>query len=165
MARGTSEFCHSCSDSRMNCSTVDSGFGGSDFPLTTRDLLPNATRCVVDRATGFRCGDASFGSPGSSWWSGRLFLAVVFCRMWKTGSRTIGLALSPFARLLRCWLVAATRSCLVALVRRLPGLFLWPGRAHGSMWLRRLYPNILALVTFLVVAIPMGSFLKVVLKT
>ena len=63
--RGASEFCHSCSDSRMNCSTVDSGFGESDFPLTTRGLLANATRCVVDRATGFRCGAAIFGSLGT----------------------------------------------------------------------------------------------------
>ena len=31
--RGTSEFCHSCSDIRMNCSTVDSGLGGLIFPL------------------------------------------------------------------------------------------------------------------------------------
>ena len=62
--RGASEFCHSCSDSRMNCSTVDSGFGESDFPLNTRGLLANVTRCVVDRATGFRCGAAIFGSPG-----------------------------------------------------------------------------------------------------
>ena len=62
--RGVSEFCHSCSDSRMNCSTVDSGFGESDFPLTTRGLLADAMRCVVDRATGFLCGAAIFGSPG-----------------------------------------------------------------------------------------------------
>ena len=62
--RGVSEFCHSCSDSRMNCSTVDSGFWESDFPLTTRGLLANATRCVVDLATGFHCGGAIFGSPG-----------------------------------------------------------------------------------------------------
>ena len=61
---GASEFCHSCSDSRMNCSTVDSGFGESDFPFTARGLLANATRCVVDRATGFRCGGAIFDSPG-----------------------------------------------------------------------------------------------------
>ena len=61
---GDSEFCHSCSDSRMNCSTVDSGFGESDFHLTARGLLANATRCVVDRATGFRCGGAIFDSPG-----------------------------------------------------------------------------------------------------
>ena len=62
--RGASEFCHSCSDSRMNGSTVDSGFGESEFPRAARGLLANATRCVVDRATGFRCGAASFGSPG-----------------------------------------------------------------------------------------------------
>ena len=62
--RGASEFCHSCSDSRMNCSTVDSGFGESDFHLTIRGLVANATRCVVDRATGFRCGVAFFSSPG-----------------------------------------------------------------------------------------------------
>ena len=62
--RGASEFCHSCSDSRMNCSTVDSGFGESDFSLTVRGLLANATRCVVDRARGFRCDAAVFGPPG-----------------------------------------------------------------------------------------------------
>ena len=62
---GDSEFCHSCSDSRMNCSTVDSGFVESDFPVTARGLLANATRCVVDRATGFRCGAAIFGSLGA----------------------------------------------------------------------------------------------------
>ena len=48
----------------MNCSTVDSGFGESDFHLTARGLLANATRCVVDRATVLRCGGAIFGSPG-----------------------------------------------------------------------------------------------------
>ena len=48
----------------MNCSTVDSGFVESDFTLTARGLLENATRCVVDRATGFRCGGAVFGSQG-----------------------------------------------------------------------------------------------------
>ena len=62
--RGASEFCHSCSDSHMNCFTVDSGFGESDFHLTTRGLLANATRCVVDLATVFRCGGAIFDSPG-----------------------------------------------------------------------------------------------------
>ena len=61
---GDSEFCHGCSDSRMNCSTVDSGFWESDFTLTARGLLANATRCVVDLATGFRCGGPVFGSPG-----------------------------------------------------------------------------------------------------
>ena len=63
--RGVPEFCHSCSDSRMNCSTVDSGFREFDFTLTTRGLLANATRCVVDRATVFRCGAANSGSPGA----------------------------------------------------------------------------------------------------
>ena len=63
--RGASEFCHNCSDSRMNCSTVDSGFGESDFHLTARGLLENATRCVVDRETDFRCGAAIFGSLGT----------------------------------------------------------------------------------------------------
>ena len=48
----------------MNCSTVDSGFGESDFPLTVRGLLANATRCVVDRATGFRSDAAVVGPPG-----------------------------------------------------------------------------------------------------
>ena len=48
----------------MNCSKVDSDFGESDFTLTARGLLENATRCVVDRATGFRCGGAIFDSPG-----------------------------------------------------------------------------------------------------
>ena len=67
---GDSEFCQSCSDSRMNCSTVDSGFVGFDFHLATRGLLANATRYVVDRATGFRCGGAFFGSPG---------VILVFC--------------------------------------------------------------------------------------
>ena len=62
--RGDSEFCHSCSDSRMNCSTVDSGFVESDFPMTIRGLLANAARCVVDRATGFRCGVAFVSSTG-----------------------------------------------------------------------------------------------------
>ena len=62
--RGASEFCHSRLDSRMNCYTVDSGFGESDFPRTARGLLANATRCVVDRATVVRCDVASFGSPG-----------------------------------------------------------------------------------------------------
>ena len=60
--RGVSESCNSCSDSGMNCSTVDSGLVESDFPLTARGLLANATRCVVDRATGFRCDGVIFGS-------------------------------------------------------------------------------------------------------
>ena len=48
----------------MNCSTVDSGFGESDFPLTARGLLANAKRCVADRTTGLRSGDAILGYPG-----------------------------------------------------------------------------------------------------
>ena len=35
VVRGISEFCYSCSDSRMNCSTVDSG-----FVVLTSPLLP-----------------------------------------------------------------------------------------------------------------------------
>ena len=53
----------------------------------------------------------------------------------------------------------------MALVRLLPGLFLGPGRAPGSLWRRRLYPNNLALVTSAGVAIPLGSSLLVALKT
>ena len=74
----------------MNCSTVDSGFGESDFPFTARGLLANATRCVVDRETGFRCGGAVFGSPCVFLVVCGDFFGGVFRRIGKKGSRILG---------------------------------------------------------------------------
>ena len=77
----------------MNCSTVDSGFGESDFPFTARGLLANATRCVVDRATGFRCVCVCvpfLALLASSWWSVGTSLAVVSRRIGKWVHESLG---------------------------------------------------------------------------